>query len=147
MSLNGSTISTQRPTTDAKLTARGYRIDLHHHFVRALSRPVRQWRKLYRAIKQLCELSIPRPSDSLRRILAWWAVILRTLKNHKTVKLGGGRLHVYGRLPRTIRYHFFSLVVAHTHSLVVVHAHSLVVAHAHSLVVAHAHSPCSFTVD
>ena len=29
------------------------------------------------------------PSDSLHKILAWWAVTQRTLKNHKTVKLGG----------------------------------------------------------
>ena len=28
------------------------------------------------------------PSDSLRENLAWWAVTQRTLKNHKTVKIG-----------------------------------------------------------
>ena len=36
--------------------------------------------------------------------LAWWAVTQRTSKNHKLSKLGGGRLHGYGRLPGTIRY-------------------------------------------
>ena len=29
------------------------------------------------------------PSDSLRKILAWWAVTKRTSKHHKTVKIGG----------------------------------------------------------
>ena len=32
------------------------------------------------------------PSDSLRKNLAWWAVTWRTLKNHKTVKIGGWAL-------------------------------------------------------
>ena len=32
------------------------------------------------------------PSDSLRENLAWWAVTRRTLKNHKTVKIGGWAL-------------------------------------------------------
>ena len=30
------------------------------------------------------------PSDSLHENLAWWAVTRRALKNHKTVKNGGG---------------------------------------------------------
>ena len=30
--------------------------------------------------------------DSLGNNLAWWAVTRRTSKNHKTVKIGGGRL-------------------------------------------------------
>ena len=29
------------------------------------------------------------PMDSIRKNLAWWAVTQRTLKNHKTVKIGG----------------------------------------------------------
>ena len=38
--MNDSSISLQVPTLDAKLAARGYRIDLHHRFARAsLSRP------------------------------------------------------------------------------------------------------------
>ena len=42
--LNASTILMQVPTPDTKkLAARDYQIDLH----RALSRPARQWRKLY----------------------------------------------------------------------------------------------------
>ena len=36
---------------------------------------------------QLCKLRGP-PSDSLYKDLAWWAVTWRTLKNHKTVKIG-----------------------------------------------------------
>ena len=32
------------------------------------------------------------PSDSLRENLAWWSVTWRTLKNHKTVKIGGWAL-------------------------------------------------------
>ena len=32
------------------------------------------------------------PLDSLRKNLAWWAVTRRTLKNHKTVKIGGWAL-------------------------------------------------------
>ena len=32
------------------------------------------------------------PSDSLCENLAWWAVTQRTLKNHKTVKIGGWAL-------------------------------------------------------
>ena len=47
--LNGSTIPAQAPIPDAKLAARVYQIDLHHHFTRASSRPARQWRKLYHA--------------------------------------------------------------------------------------------------
>ena len=50
--LNGSTIPTQAPIPDAKLAARVYQIDLHCRFARALSRPARWWRKLYRARKQ-----------------------------------------------------------------------------------------------
>ena len=33
--------------------------------------------------------SVELPSDSLCENLAWWAVTRRTLKNHKTVKIGG----------------------------------------------------------
>ena len=44
------------------------------------------------------------PSDSLCKNLAWWAVTWRTSKNHKTVKIGGGRLLRYGHLLGTIRY-------------------------------------------
>ena len=36
--------------------------------------------------------SVYLPSDSLHRILAWWAVTLKTSKNHKTVKIGGWAL-------------------------------------------------------
>jgi len=36
--------------------------------------------------------SVDLPSDSLRKNLAWWAVTQRTLKNHKTVKIGGWAL-------------------------------------------------------
>ena len=36
------------------------------------------------------------PSDSLRENLAWWAVTQRTLKNHKTVKIGGWALSYTG---------------------------------------------------
>ena len=36
------------------------------------------------------------PSDSLRENLAWWVVTRRTLKNHKTVKIRGGRLQGMG---------------------------------------------------
>ena len=32
------------------------------------------------------------PSDSLRKNFIWWAVTRRTLKNHKTVKIGGWAL-------------------------------------------------------
>ena len=32
------------------------------------------------------------PSDSLHKNLAWWVVTRRTLKNHKTVKIGGWAL-------------------------------------------------------
>ena len=32
------------------------------------------------------------PSDSLCEKLAWWTVTRRTLKNHKTVKIGGWAL-------------------------------------------------------
>ena len=39
-------IPVQGPTLDAKLAARGYQINLPRHFVRALLRPARQWRKL-----------------------------------------------------------------------------------------------------
>ena len=42
MSLNGSTIPVQGPTPDVKLAARGYQIDLHRCFFRALLRPARQ---------------------------------------------------------------------------------------------------------
>ena len=45
--LNGSIIPARGPDPDAKLAA-GYQIHLH----RALSRPARQWRKLYRARKR-----------------------------------------------------------------------------------------------
>ena len=48
------------------------------------------------------------PSDSLRENLAWWAVTRRTLQTTKPSKLGGGRLHGYGRLLGTIRYFKFS---------------------------------------
>ena len=37
----------QGPISDTKLALRRYRIDLHHCFARALSRPIWQWRKLY----------------------------------------------------------------------------------------------------
>ena len=52
------------------------------------------------------------PSDSLRKNLAWWAVTQRTLKNHKTVKIGGWTLSytgMHGHLLRTIRYYEFEV--------------------------------------
>ena len=42
-------------------------------------------------------------ADSIHKNLAWWVVTWRTSKNHKTSKLGGGRLHGYGCLLGTIR--------------------------------------------
>ena len=42
--LNDPTIPVQVPTQDAKLAARGYRINLHHRFARASSRSVRRWK-------------------------------------------------------------------------------------------------------
>ena len=36
--------------------------------------------------------SVHLPSDSLCNILAWWAVTQRTLKNHKTINIGGWAL-------------------------------------------------------
>ena len=101
------------PRTDAKLAARGYRIDLHRHFVRSLSRPARQWRKLYHATKRLCELSVPTFGFTTLNfsMVGGYTEDLETLS-----KLGGGLLHVYGRLPRTIRYNDFisSLLLLHT---------------------------------
>ena len=47
--------------------------------------------------------SVDLHSDSLRKNLAWWAVTRRTLKNHKTVKIGGGCLLGYGHLLGTIQ--------------------------------------------
>ena len=44
--LNGPTISAQAPTQDAKLTARGYQINLHCRFARASSRPAWWWKML-----------------------------------------------------------------------------------------------------
>ena len=43
------------------------------------------------------------PSDSLGKNLAWWAVTQRTLKSHKTVKIGGWVLARVWNLPKTIR--------------------------------------------
>ena len=57
--LNGSTVPVQAPTTDAKLVARVYQIDLHRGFARASSRPARQWRKLYRARERTLVASLP----------------------------------------------------------------------------------------
>ena len=48
--------------------------------------------------------SLDLPSDSLHKNLAWWVITRRNQKNHKTVKIGGGRLHGYQRLLGTIRY-------------------------------------------
>ena len=42
------------------------------------------------------------PSDSLRENLAWWVVTRRTLKNHKTVKIGGWVLAQVWALARDI---------------------------------------------
>ena len=42
--------------------------------------------------------------NSLRTNSAWWAVTRRTLRNHKTVKIGGGHLCGDGRLPGTVWY-------------------------------------------
>ena len=36
--------------------------------------------------------SVELPLDSLRENLAWWVVTQRTLKKHKTVKIGGWTL-------------------------------------------------------
>ena len=52
MRLNGSTIPIQGPTPDAKLAATGLNGLLHRQFVCDSSRPARQWRRLYCAIKQ-----------------------------------------------------------------------------------------------
>ena len=46
------------------------------------------------------------PSDSLHKILAWWAVTQRTLKTTKLSNLGGGCLPGYG--DNTV--HIYSLV-------------------------------------
>ena len=39
-----------------------------------------------------CVSLADQPSESLRKNLTWWAVTRTTSKNHKTVKMGGGRL-------------------------------------------------------
>ena len=42
--------------------------------------------------------------ESLCKNLAWWVATRGTLKNHKTVKIGGWALIGCGRLPGTIQY-------------------------------------------
>ena len=49
------------------------------------------------------ELSGP-TFGSISKNFAWWVVTRRTSKNHKTVKIAGGRLHRDGLLPGTIQY-------------------------------------------
>ena len=58
--LKGSTISVQVPTQDAKLAARGYRINLHHRFAQ-------QWKTLHHARRNRLVASLPR-FCSIRRL-------------------------------------------------------------------------------
>ena len=48
--------------------------------------------------------SVDLPSDSLCKILAWWAVTQRTSKNHKAVKIRGWALARVWALVWTIQY-------------------------------------------
>ena len=45
------------------------------------------------------------PSDSLCKNLAWWTVTWRTLKNYKTVKIGGWALALVWALTRDTTIH------------------------------------------
>ena len=44
------------------------------------------------AVLDICDHVVPSDSLPLRENLAWWAATQRTLKNHKTVKIGGWAL-------------------------------------------------------